>query len=190
MQPRLDTRYKADAYTFDDIRSGDFFFICCDGVLEQLSNEDLCAILADRSLDDSGKLGAIKAICNGKTRDNYSCWLVPIDKVEISGEMGAEPFVLQADMEHSDGATSLPACENQPPASSSHRFSIPSRFLPTNLKLWFDLTMLALALVLVGIFSIRAYQQKPKEEPVKTENQAIMPPPLPHSPPCHPNDMD
>ena len=83
MQPHLAKRYKADAYLFDDIQGGDYFFICCDGVLEQLSNEALCGILADSCLDDSQKLSAIKATCDGKTRDNYSCWLVPIEEVSI-----------------------------------------------------------------------------------------------------------
>ena len=87
MQPHLVKRYKADAYLFDDIQGGDYFFICCDGVLEQLSNEALCGILADSSLDDSQKLSAIKAMCYGKTRDNYTCWLVPIEEVGMT-DMG------------------------------------------------------------------------------------------------------
>lgn len=83
MQPHLPKRYKADVYEFDDIESGDYFFLCCDGVLEQLSNEDLCRILADRNMSDEQKLAEIKAICDDRTRDNYTCWLIPIDKVCI-----------------------------------------------------------------------------------------------------------
>ena len=83
MQPHLSKRYKADVYVFDDIQGGDYFFLCCDGVLEQLSNEALCEILADGKLDDEKKLATIKSVCYGKTRDNYSCWLMPIDKVNI-----------------------------------------------------------------------------------------------------------
>lgn len=83
MQPGVANRQRADAYVFDDLRQGDYFFICCDGVLEQLSNAKLCAILADRKLDDAGKLAAIKAICDGHTRDNYTCWLIPVDKVSL-----------------------------------------------------------------------------------------------------------
>lgn len=82
MQPHLERRYKADIYNIDDIQSGDYFFLCCDGVLEQLTNEKLGAILADTSLDDVAKLAAIKEICDDKTRDNYTCWLIPVDEVE------------------------------------------------------------------------------------------------------------
>ncbi len=81
MQPYLEKRHKADVYSFNDIKAGDYFFLCCDGVLEQLTNERLCEIISDESLDDKGKLAAIKEVCDGKTKDNYTCWLIPIDAV-------------------------------------------------------------------------------------------------------------
>lgn len=98
MQPHLSKRYKADIYLFDDIKEGDYFFLCCDGILEQLSNEMLCEILADASLDDAEKLAKIKAVCDGNTRDNYTCWLVPIDKVSIKSNSEVSQ-VIQADAE-------------------------------------------------------------------------------------------
>ena len=98
MQPHLSKRYKADVYMFDDIQDGDYFFLCCDGVLEQLSNESLCRILADRTLDDGQKSAAIKAVCDGKTHDNYTCWLIPVDKVRIRNNSGVSQ-VIQADAE-------------------------------------------------------------------------------------------
>ncbi len=82
MQPHLERRYKADVYEIDDVESGDYFFLCCDGVLEQLTNDKLGEILADVTLNDDEKIAAVKAVCDGNTRDNYTCWLVPIDKVE------------------------------------------------------------------------------------------------------------
>lgn len=81
MQPHLERRYKADILNIDDVQAGDYFFLCCDGVLEQLSNDMLGAILSDENLDDQGKIDAIKEVCDGRTRDNYTCWLIPIDKV-------------------------------------------------------------------------------------------------------------
>lgn len=118
MQPHLAKRYKADIYQFNDIARGDYFFMCCDGILEQLSNEQLCAILADPSLDDKAKLAAIKAICDGKTRDNYSCWLIPIDNVEIN-ERGFSSFTIQAEMENKDEYLDQPAdSTSKPPIDS------------------------------------------------------------------------
>ena len=81
MQPKLERRYKAEIYNIDDVQEGDFFFICCDGVLEQLSNEKLGAIIAEESFNDEDKIAAIKSVCDGKTKDNYTCWLIPVDNV-------------------------------------------------------------------------------------------------------------
>lgn len=95
MQPHLEKRYKADVYQFDDIKGGDYFFLCSDGILEQLSNDSLCRILAEKKLDDKEKLHEIKSICDGKTKDNYTCWLIPIDKAEIKNKQD-NPQVIQA----------------------------------------------------------------------------------------------
>ncbi len=88
MQPHLERRHKADIYTFNDIQAGDYFFLCCDGVLEQLTNERLCEILADKTLDDAGKLAAIKQVCDENTKDNYTAFLIPVDRVETEASDG------------------------------------------------------------------------------------------------------
>lgn len=95
MQPHLETRYKADIYLFDNIESGDYFFLCSDGVLEQLTGSRLCEILADPAASDREKMNAIQEVCAGRTRDNYTCWLVPIDRVEIRRQ-DATTHVIQA----------------------------------------------------------------------------------------------
>lgn len=84
MQPNLESPFRADIDILTDIRRGDYFFMCCDGILEQLTNEQLGTILANKELDDNGKLSMIKAVCDGKTRDNYTCWLIPIADAIIS----------------------------------------------------------------------------------------------------------
>ena len=82
MQPHMERRCKADIYNEEDVQAGDYFFLCCDGVLEQLTNDKLGSILADTSKDDKAKIRAIKAVCDGNTRDNYTCWLIPVESVE------------------------------------------------------------------------------------------------------------
>ncbi|MDE5997106.1 MAG: protein phosphatase 2C domain-containing protein, partial [Muribaculaceae bacterium] len=96
MQPHLAKRYKADVYTFDDIQGGDYFFMCSDGVLERLSNEALCEILAQDNLSDELKLAKIKSICENKTKDNYTCWLIPIDKTNVKETNSKNTQIIQA----------------------------------------------------------------------------------------------
>ena len=82
MQPHLERRYKADILNIDDVQAGDYFFLCCDGVLEQLTNDMLGNILKNKTLDDNAKINAIKKVCDGKTHDNYTCWLIPVLDVQ------------------------------------------------------------------------------------------------------------
>lgn len=82
MQPHLERRYKADILNIDDVQAGDYFFLCCDGVLEQLTNDMLGNILKNQTLDDNAKINAIKKVCDGKTHDNYTCWLIPVLDVQ------------------------------------------------------------------------------------------------------------
>ncbi len=96
MQPHLSKRYKADVYIFDDIQGGDYFFMCSDGILEQLSNEALCEILSSEKTNDEQKLAKIKSICDNKTKDNYTCWLIPIDKVYIKESIPNTTQIIQA----------------------------------------------------------------------------------------------
>lgn len=86
MQPHLDTRYKAEVYSFNDVEAGDYFFLCCDGILERLSNDLLVSILSNKVMSDIDKLKAIKDICDGGTRDNYTCWLIPVASASIVGK--------------------------------------------------------------------------------------------------------
>lgn len=82
MQPHLERRYKADILNIDDVQAGDYFFLCCDGVLEQLTNDTLGEILKNQTLDDNAKINAIKKVCDGKIHDNYTCWLIPVLDVQ------------------------------------------------------------------------------------------------------------
>lgn len=118
MQPNLENRCKADIFLFDDIRKGDYFFLCCDGVLEQLSNETLCSILAEDGLSDRDKMDRIKSVCDRGTRDNYTAWLVPIDDVELQVK-GENSQVIQAIEEIVETPTTKPVKETPKPVKES-----------------------------------------------------------------------
>lgn len=123
MQPHLERRYKADVYEINDVESGDYFFLCCDGVLEQLTNDRLGEILADETLDDEGKIAAIKVVCDGNTRDNYTCWLVPIDEVEREEEentRGEDDIAVVVEQEEQEQELQVND-ETTPPVSEPER---------------------------------------------------------------------
>ena len=82
MQPHLEQRYRAEIHQLTDIQPGDYFFLCSDGVLEQLTNEQLVAVLSDATLSDGQKIKALEEISLNKTKDNFSAYLIPVAQVE------------------------------------------------------------------------------------------------------------
>lgn len=68
---------RIDHITISDIKSGDFFLLCSDGLLEKLDND-----MIREHLRNSYSLGFIKEsienICRGNIMDNYSMYLIKI----------------------------------------------------------------------------------------------------------------
>ena len=60
------------------VREGDYFLLCSDGLLENLSENDIRYLLSDKRPPDTGIVNYIRAKCEGQTRDNYSMYIVEI----------------------------------------------------------------------------------------------------------------
>ncbi|GAB3976137.1 hypothetical protein GCM10028806_35020 [Spirosoma terrae] len=71
---------QADVIQVTDIRAGDYFFLCTDGILEGVDENQLVHILASDD-SDTNKLGEIESRCNEKSMDNFSAYLVRIRSV-------------------------------------------------------------------------------------------------------------
>lgn len=71
----------ADVVLLTDVQPDDYFFLCSDGVLEQVDEYILGAILKINVSDDT-KLKFLLQKCAEKTKDNYSGYLVHIKQVE------------------------------------------------------------------------------------------------------------
>jgi serine/threonine protein phosphatase PrpC len=78
---------KADVQILNDVRPGDYFFLCTDGVLERVSDELLENVLGTDASNEQKKQTLIDC-CTGKTKDNFSAYLLQIET--ISGEIDAE----------------------------------------------------------------------------------------------------
>ena len=122
MQPLMEVRDRAEFTPVLQVEAGDYFFLCCDGVLEHLQDEDLVNILSNPSLNDEDKIAAIKNICDeGNTRDNYTCYLVPIDNVV------AEPLFDAATTEEEIEGEVEPVLPIAPPCPATTNTNIPPR---------------------------------------------------------------
>ena len=85
IQPFADRRLKAECHQLTDIKGGDYLFLCCDGVLEQLTNERLVEVLSS-SCSDEEKLSFLEVESLDKTRDNYTAYLIPVDSVDSGSD--------------------------------------------------------------------------------------------------------
>lgn len=75
---------EAEVTLLRDIQAGDTLFMCTDGVLETLTNETLAPLFkADRPADVIKD--RLVECCNGRTRDNFSFYIIPIHQVYDHG---------------------------------------------------------------------------------------------------------
>ncbi|RRB04419.1 PP2C family protein-serine/threonine phosphatase [Larkinella rosea] len=82
-----------DVVFLTDVRAGDYFFMCTDGVLEHIDDYVLETILSG-NMPDRAKVASLVAMCQDQTRDNYSGYLIGIKSVTESvgvSESAIEP---------------------------------------------------------------------------------------------------
>ena len=73
-----DSQVETEDHWIKDIRNGDYFLLCSDGLFENLTDKDIEHLL---KLNDKGNFDIIETLqqyCLNKTRDNYSMYLVKI----------------------------------------------------------------------------------------------------------------
>lgn len=98
MQPRMERRPKADIYHTSDIKPGDYFYMCSDGMLEQMEDEHLCFNFSEAAGDDENKV-KILTQATSQNSDNHSAIIVHVLEV-------IDPL--------SDEDTPVPSSDNQP----------------------------------------------------------------------------
>ncbi len=71
---------KVDVHIIDDIKKGDLFFLCSDGVLESFDDTKLVDLLSGEiTLEQKAK--EVKEVCEKNSKDNFTFYLVEVSKV-------------------------------------------------------------------------------------------------------------
>lgn len=86
MQPGEDNRVRADIVHITNVQSGDYFYLCTDGMLEEMENEELVDILSSDRTDETKRQQLIDTTKNN--HDNHSAYLIHIK--EVMQEVGDE----------------------------------------------------------------------------------------------------
>ena len=89
MTPGEDNRHRPDIIHITDILPDDYFYMCSDGMLEQMSNEELVGLLSSDVSDEEKCIQLLQATINNQ--DNHSAWLIHIK--EVNTEAGDESLV-------------------------------------------------------------------------------------------------
>ncbi|MEO8771058.1 MAG: protein phosphatase 2C domain-containing protein [Ferruginibacter sp.] len=71
-----DSLVEADYHFIEHVHDGDYFMLCTDGLLENIKDKNLRFLLTQNDKENIDLVEAFQQFCRGKTRDNYSMYLV------------------------------------------------------------------------------------------------------------------
>lgn len=81
IQPNQAHRAKADCLNITDVRAGDYFYMCSDGMLEVSEDEEICNVICMHRKTDVQKLAILKNVTKDN-KDNHSAHLIHITSVQ------------------------------------------------------------------------------------------------------------
>ena len=73
--------FEADVVRLTDIQTGDYFFMCTDGVTDCMTDDTLSQLFTENKSPEKLK-NAITEICNTESHDNYSFYIIPIQSIQ------------------------------------------------------------------------------------------------------------
>lgn len=89
MQPHQERRAKADVAILTDIKAGDYFYMCSDGMLEISEDEDIVNVLSLNKTDEQ-KLSILKNVTKDN-KDNHSAHLIHVVSNDDAPSHGCKP---------------------------------------------------------------------------------------------------
>ena len=110
MTPGEDNRSRPDIIHITNIQPVDYFYMCSDGMLEQMDNEELVALFSSDASDEKKLQQLIAATVNNQ--DNHSAWLIHIEDVII--EKGDEKLVNEEPTARCNAINIIPQSVSEP----------------------------------------------------------------------------
>lgn len=109
MQPHMERQPKADIHHVTDIKPGDYFYLCSDGMLEEMEDANIRFNFSDMNGNDENK---VQVLTNATidNRDNHTALIIHI--LDVEGEAEGVP-----------AAAPTPTATAAQPASSSPTFT-------------------------------------------------------------------
>lgn len=84
IQPHQEYPSNASFNVLTDIRKGDVFLMCCDGVIEKLDNNDICKMMLGKKPLEK-RIAAIRDNCKDRgTRDNNTAYAIEVINADMN----------------------------------------------------------------------------------------------------------
>ena len=161
MQPVMDRRPRASIHVSSDIKAGDYFYLCSDGMLEMMDDIDLRNIFSEKGGDDAAKVRRLTKATDGN-RDNHSAIIVHV--LDVEGGEGNDMTVVPSSLTSTPSGSMKDEVEVLSMDDYEERAE---KFKPSRIAI--------IALLVVVILAILGFcllkRQKPEKgvEPVKIE---------------------
>ena len=81
MRPGQQPRVNADIKHLTDVKAGDYFYMCSDGMLEETSDDNLLFIITNPKTQDREKMEMLREVTE-ENSDNHTAHLINVEKVE------------------------------------------------------------------------------------------------------------
>lgn len=93
MQPGQERRSKAEIRMIEDVRDGDYFYICSDGMLERTEDVEILNVLLMDDRTDDEKIGIFRKVTEDN-RDNHSAFLIRVTSGGIKQRRSFKDIIL------------------------------------------------------------------------------------------------
>ncbi len=176
MTPGEENRMIADIIHITDVHPGDYFYMCSDGMLEQMSNKELFSIFSSEFSDTDKRLQLVQATSNN--RDNHTAWLLHVSNLQ--SEEGDEYLVNEEPTARCNAINFIPKVEtvsddndeddvvviSTPPMQSSKR------------KFWIGVCAIGLLFILAVavtcLLFFRSEEEPQQQSPTPTEQPSVL----------------
>ena len=84
VQPGEDNRVKPDIIHITDVKPGDYFFMCSDGMVERMDDDDILKLFSSRGDDEKKRKKLISD--TSANQDNHSAYIIHVESVTLEPE--------------------------------------------------------------------------------------------------------
>lgn len=173
MQPgALESRSRAEVYETADIRPGDYFFMCSDGMLEKPEMESgdlLVQILSQPGVTDQQRIEQLR-VATADNSDNHTAFLIHIDDVIGARQPEPTPAPAQPAQMPAQPAT-IPAQPEAAPQPAVMGPMAAEAAESNRMVRWMLLTIVVIFLIAAAVF-VTYLIMKPSHEAVSYTEQA------------------